>query len=134
MKKLITLSCLFAFGLAGNVAQAQDITDGPEFSVSKKAFVSNAEEKEIGLFLTKTNDAIVNLVIQDAEIPQYSVNSVANFCFMGKKFEFVKIKDSRTKRSTYTKSINNNSIALIVSLQSKHIPNSKFRYCIRNVA
>lgn len=112
MKKLLFLGCLCALAFTTSVAQTPDITDGPEFCVSKTAQTEIVGNIEIGIILGEQWSYDV-LVASNPNTP-YTIVDTENpsFCFMGKEFKFYKVKDSRGKHSrlTYFKSNLDNSI------------------------
>lgn len=126
MKKLLFLGCLCALAFTTSVAQTPDITDGPEFCVSKTAPTEIAGNIEIGITIVEQWSYDV-LVASNPNTP-YTIVDTENvsFCFMGKDFRFYKIKDSRGKYSslTYFKSSLQNSL----NNKNQYIANSWYRH------
>jgi len=138
MKKSIIFSCLCAFVLAGNVTQAQDITDGPEFSVSKTKSAPVAENQDLGtkIFIYNAVDEIGTEVTIKNGQNHYATTDAA-FCFMGKRFEFTKIKDTRLKRIariSYKNAPTSKDVSYLNAINKERIANSMARHYIRNIA
>lgn len=126
MRKLLFLGCLCALAFTTSVAQTPDITDGPEFCVSKTATSEIVANIEICIILGEQWSYDV-LVASNPNTP-YTIVDPENpsFCFMGKEFRFYKTKDSRGKYShlTYFKSSLQNSL----NNKNQYIANSMARW------